>query len=105
MKRFHKNIGQSHEGATDMAEQEIALEKLVLVVLPFAVFVHKFGDTGRINRQGRLVPNRTKRYFATKEEAFNFCGDERRVLFRPEDGAWCEKRESVRGLAGHQNKN
>ena len=52
--------------------------------LPYAVRVYAFNDTGWIDRSGKLQRNRPKRYFATKEEALEFCnGKQNLVLFCP----------------------
>jgi hypothetical protein len=61
------------------------------IELPYAVFVHVIGDTGKINRFGQHVRNPKKRYFDSKESALAFCRDIRRVLFRPQDGVWTER--------------
>jgi len=56
------------------------------IELPYKVYfenAHAGVTRYRNGREARV----TSKYFATKEEAVAFCGDERRVLYRPGE-AW-----------------
>lgn len=52
------------------------------VELPFKVYIHSHHAAVTVRRNGKCEKI-TSRYFATKEEAVKFCGDEKRVLYRP----------------------
>lgn len=58
----------------------IALNYAVRVVTPHTGVVR--------DRDGRDRRDSAKRYFETRDEAVKFCGDERRVLYVPQDGVF-----------------
>lgn len=58
------------------------------VKLPYAVRVISYNSNVR-GRDGKDRRNTAKRYFETKEAAMAFCGNERRVLYVPQDKVFC----------------
>ena len=52
------------------------------IELPYKVYFHSHHAAVTRRRDGR-EEKITSRYFATKEEAVQFCGDERRVIYKP----------------------
>lgn len=52
------------------------------IEMPYMVYIYSPHAAVTRGRTG-LLRQITSRYFATKEEAVEFCGDPKRVLYRP----------------------